>query len=129
MRYIILLLIIVPALEISLLILSGNTIGVWPTIVLIITTGVLGAWLAKSQGLKAITAAQAQMSIGQIPGESIVDGLCILVGGVLLLTPGFVTDAVGFIFLFPSSRKFVKRWVKKWLEYAIRNGKFIILRR
>lgn len=129
MRFLILLLIIVPAFEIGLLILSGNTLGIVPTILLIIATGILGAWLAKSQGLKTLTDAQSQMNRGQLPGESILDGLCILVGGILLLTPGFITDVTGLFLLLPSTRKVFKIWLKQWLENRINSGQFYFIRR
>lgn len=120
MRYILLLLIIVPAAEIGVLLLSGNTIGLWPTLAIIIFTGVLGAYLAKKQGLETIRKVQEQLRYGQMPGEAILDGACILVGGTLLLTPGFITDAIGFSLLAPPARKFYKRilliWFRKWMD-------------
>lgn len=128
MRLLILLLIIIPALEISILIFSGNTIGLLPTILLMIATGFIGAWLAKTQGLKAFADAQLQMSRGQLPGESILDGLCILVGGIFLLTPGFITDILGIVLLLPATRIFFKKALKKGLEKKLRNGQFYIFR-
>lgn len=128
-RIFLLLLIIVPALEIGLLILSGNTLGIWPTIILIILTGIIGAWLARKQGLETIRAAQEQMRSMQIPGEAILDGLCILVGGVVLLTPGFITDALGFFMLIPTTRSIIKIWLRKIIKRLIDNGNFYIIRR
>ena len=69
------------------------------------------------------------MQTGQMPGEAILDGLCILVGGVVLLTPGFITDAVGFLLLIPATRKPFKRWIKKFLERRMNNGQFMFIRR
>ncbi|WP_458412244.1 FxsA family protein [Schinkia sp. CFF1] len=128
MRLLISLLIIVPALEISIFIVSGNTIGFIPTITLIIATGFIGAWLAKRQGLLAVREAQMLMANGQLPGESILDGLCILVGGIFLLTPGFISDALGLLLLIPKTRLFFKKYIKIWLEKKLRNGQFIIFR-
>lgn len=120
MRYILLLLIIVPAAEIGVLLLSGNTIGLWPTLTIIIFTGILGAYLAKKQGLETIRKMQEQLRYGQMPGDTILDGVCILVGGTLLLTPGFITDAVGFTLLAPPTRRLYKRilltGIRKWME-------------
>ena len=110
MRYLMLLIILVPAADIGVLLFSGKTLGVIPTLILIILTGVLGAYLAKKQGLETIRKAQAQLRSGQIPQESVLDGICILVGGTLLLTPGFITDILGFLLLIP----FTRRWFK-WL--------------
>ncbi|CAM3522639.1 FxsA family protein [Cytobacillus oceanisediminis] len=128
MRYILLLLIIVPAAEIGVLLLSGNTIGLWPTLIIIIFTGILGAYLAKKQGLETIRKMQEQLRYGQMPGDTILDGVCILVGGTLLLTPGFITDAVGFTLLAPPTRGLYKRIlltvIRKWME----KGTITILR-
>lgn len=108
MRYLVLLIILIPAADIGLLLFSGKTIGVFPTLSLIILTGVLGAYLAKSQGLETIRKAQEQLRYGQLPGDAVLDGICILVGGTLLLTPGFITDILGFLMLLPFTRRFFK---------------------
>ncbi|PLR68389.1 MULTISPECIES: FxsA family protein [Bacillaceae] len=128
MRYLLPFLIIIPACEIGILLFSGKTIGIIPTILLIIATGIAGAWLAKKQGLEAIRKVQQEMSFGKIPGESILDGLCILVGGLLLLTPGFVTDLTGFILLIPATRKFVKPLLQKAISKSIDQNRFKIIR-
>ncbi|UCZ52259.1 membrane protein FxsA [Bacillus shivajii] len=120
-----LLLIVVPALEIGVLILSGNTIGVIPTILLIILTGVLGAALAKREGLNAIRTAQMQASQGQMPSGIILDGICILVGGVVLLTPGFITDALGFFLLIPQTRATLKGFLSRIIEKMMKSGNVI----
>lgn len=128
MRYILLLLIIVPALEIGLLVLSGQAFGLIPTVLLIITTGILGAYLAKKQGMETLRKAQQNMQYGQLPGDAIIDGLCILVGGVVLLTPGFITDAIGFLLLLPPTRKMFKPFIYKLFKRWINNGNVIIYR-
>ncbi|MDX8363951.1 FxsA family protein [Cytobacillus sp. Hm23] len=122
------LIIIVPALEIGLLILSGNTLGIFPTIVLIILTGVLGAWLAKKQGMETLRNFQQQVSYGRPPGDAIIDGLCILVGGVVLLTPGFITDAIGFMLLIPLTRNILKPFLLKIIKRMIDRGSITIIR-
>ena len=129
LKLLILLLIVVPALEIAVLVLSGNTIGILWTVILVITTGILGAWLAKKEGLQTIRLAQLQLQQGQIPSGVILDGLCILVGGVVLLTPGFITDALGFFLLFPATRAIVKAFLQKIFHRLIQNGSVIIYRR
>ncbi len=128
MRYILLLLIIVPALEIGLLVLSGQAIGLPSTVLLIISTGILGAYLAKKQGIETLRKAQQDMQYGQLPGDAIIDGLCILVGGVVLLTPGFITDAIGFMLLLPTTRKLFKPFIYKLFKRWINNGNVIIYR-
>lgn len=128
-RILLALIIIVPALEIGLLILSGKTLGLIPTVLLIISTGVLGAWLAKKQGLRTIQQAQFQIQRGQMPGDMIIDGLSILVGGVVLLTPGFITDAIGFILLFPRTRSLIKPFILKLIRDMINRNTITIIRR
>jgi UPF0716 protein FxsA len=129
LKIFILLLIVVPALEIGVLVLSGNTIGIPWTILLVIFTGVLGAWLAKREGLHTIRLAQLQLQQGQIPSGVILDGLCILVGGVVLLTPGFITDALGFFLLFPSTRAIAKGFFQKLFNRMLQNGSIIFINR
>lgn len=128
MRYLALLIIIIPAIDIGVLLVSGKTLGVFPTIALIIVTGVVGAYLAKREGLQTIKRAQEQLAYGQIPGESVLDGICILIGGTLLLTPGFITDVVGFLLLFPPSRKPFKYFMIKALRKRIERGTMKIIR-
>ncbi|KPL60909.1 FxsA family protein [Rossellomorea vietnamensis] len=128
MRYMLLLLIIIPALEIGLLVLSGQAIGLVPTVLLIITTGILGAYLAKKQGIETIRKAQRDMQYGQMPGDAIMDGICILVGGVVLLTPGFITDALGFLLLLPATRRMFKPFFYRLFKRWINKGNVIIYR-
>lgn len=129
LKLFILLLIVVPALEIGVLVLSGNTIGIPWTILLVIFTGVLGAWLAKKEGLQTIRLAQLQLQQGQIPSGVILDGLCILVGGVVLLTPGFITDAIGFFLLVPNTRAIAKAFFQKIFNRMLQNGSIIFINR
>jgi UPF0716 protein FxsA len=128
MRYILLLMIIIPAAEIGVLLLSGNTIGVWPTLAVILLTGVLGAFLAKRQGLETIRKVQEQLRFGQMPGDAILDGACILIGGILLLAPGFITDALGFILLLPPARKVLKNLLYQGLKKWMNKGTITIIR-
>ncbi|WP_070120523.1 FxsA family protein [Bacillus marinisedimentorum] len=128
-RYILAFIIIVPALEIWLLVLAGNKIGPIPTVLLIILTGFLGAWLARRQGLETLQKAQLEMQSYQLPGDRILDGIMILVGGVVLLTPGFITDAIGFFLLFPQSRSLVKPFLIRWLRNMMNNGNITFYRR
>lgn len=129
LKILILLLIIVPALEIFVLVLSGNVIGIWWTIFLVIFTGVLGAWLAKREGLHTIRLAQLQLQQGQIPSGILMDGICILVGGVVLLTPGFITDAFGFFLLIPQTRSIAKAFFQRIFDRMIQSGSIIFINR
>ncbi|MFJ5716733.1 FxsA family protein [Neobacillus sp. NPDC093127] len=128
MRYLFILIIAIPAAEIGLLLFSGKTIGVWPTLLLIILTGVIGAYLAKREGLQTIRKAQAQLQNGQIPGEAVLDGICILAGGILLLLPGFITDISGFLMLFPPTRRVFKFFMINSLRKRIQRGNIKIIK-
>ncbi|WHZ01987.1 FxsA family protein [Neobacillus sp. YX16] len=128
MRYLALLIIVIPAIDIGVLLLSGKTIGFLPTIAFIILTGVVGAYLAKREGLQTIKRVQEQLSYGQIPGESLLDGICILIGATLLLTPGFITDLFGFLLLFPPTRKPFKFLMIKALRKRIEKGNIKIIK-
>src|SRR5688572_9802558 len=88
----VLLLTFVPLAELALLIALGRAIGLVPTLVLCALTGFVGAWLARSQGTRVLLAAQQALGQGRLPAEQILDGAAILTGGILLLTPGFLTD-------------------------------------
>ncbi len=107
---------VVPLIELALLIKLGNRIGLWPTIFIVIATGVLGAALARSQGTQVIGAIRAEVAEGRPPTESLINGLLVLLGGVVLLTPGLLTDLLGFSFLIP----FTRSWFKKKLQSRLR---------
>ncbi|WML45635.1 FxsA family protein [Neobacillus sp. PS3-40] len=128
MRYLFLLIILVPAADIGLLLFSGKTLGVIPTVTFIILTGVIGAYFAKKQGLQTIRKAQEQLRFGEIPGEAILDGICILVGATLLITPGFITDFLGFLLLFPFTRRFFKLIMKSSFRRRINRGNIKIIK-
>ena len=99
---------VVPLVELALLIKLGGAVGLWPTVFLVIATGALGAALAKSQGTRTVWTIRREMAEGKPPGESLVNGLLILVGGVVLLTPGLLTDVLGFCLLVPATRKWFR---------------------
>ncbi|MBN6188012.1 membrane protein FxsA [Aneurinibacillus sp. BA2021] len=122
MRMLIALLLIVPTLEIWFLIAAGNGIGWIPTLLLCLFTGVAGAWLAKRQGLQIFQLAQMQLSRGEIPGETLLDGICVFAGGLFLLTPGFFSDLLGFLLLIPYTRSIAKLFMKRWLYRRIQTG-------
>jgi len=114
--------VIVPVTELYILIEVGKKIGSLTTIVIIIFTGILGAYLVKNQGFMILKKIQNDLNDGIMPGDSLIQGAIILAGGILLLTPGFVTDIVGFIFLIPVSRNVVKKYLLKWLKGKIKEG-------
>ena len=113
----------VPLVELALLIKLGNAIGLWPTIFIVIATGVLGAALARSQGTRVISAIRAEVAEGRPPTESLLNGLMVLAGGVVLLTPGLLTDLLGFSLLIPFTRNWFRRKLSSRLrKYAERNS-------
>lgn len=104
---------LIPALEIYILITVGNTIGALNTLIVIILTGVAGAYLAKLEGMYTLFKIQTNLQQGIMPAEELIDALIILVAGIVLLTPGFLTDITGLLLLIPQVRFFVKRWLRK----------------
>ncbi len=99
---------IVPAVELYLLIKIGSLIGPFTTLMIIIITGAAGASLAKFEGRKSIYKIQKSLESGKLPGNEMVSGIMIFIGGVLLLTPGFLTDIIGLTFLIPGTRNLWK---------------------
>ncbi|MDE0583724.1 FxsA family protein [Planococcus sp. A6] len=126
MKWIFLALVIVPTLELAILIWAGGQIGFFWTLALIVTTGLLGAILAKRQGLKAIRDIQSSMNQMQPPGDRLIGAAFILVGGTLLLTPGFISDAVGFSLLFTPTQKLYKPLVYRMLQKKMKNTRIIV---
>lgn len=95
---------VVPIIEIYLLIQVGQVIGAGWTIFLVVLTAVIGVWLLRIQGLSTLTRAQRKLQENELPANEILEGMGLVVAGALLLTPGFFTDAVGFLLLLPPTR-------------------------
>lgn len=112
----------VPLLELVILIQLGRLIGLWPTLGIVAGTGVVGASLARSQGVRTWRAFQREVAAGRMPGREIFDGVAILAGGALLLTPGIVTDLAGFLLLVPATRALIRRRAARALERRIAEG-------
>lgn len=102
-------LLVVPIVEIFVIIQVGQVIGGWPTVALLIAESALGAWLVKREGRRAWNALQTSLQTGKLPGRELTDGALVLIGGTLLLTPGFVTDIFGFFFVLPFTRPLARR--------------------
>ena len=107
---------VVPLLELFLLVKLGTVIGIGPTVLIVIFTGVLGAWLARWQGLGVLRRLSEDMAGGRLPTNALIDGLLILIAGAVLLTPGLITDALGFLLLVPQGRAMVRKAVAARLE-------------
>ena len=107
---------IVPALELALLVKIGSAIGVMNTILIVVLTAIVGAYLVRLEGLGVMERMQKTMHAGEFPGDELINGALILIAGALLLTPGFFTDILGFLFVFSYSREIIKKIVKKYLK-------------
>ena len=122
MGRLLLLFIVVPVVELVLLIEIGQRIGTLTTIGLIIGTGVVGASLARQQGINTLARLRTDLDAGRLPAQAIVDGVLILVAAALLVTPGVLTDLFGFFCLIPSCRRLLTRTMKRRFERAVRAG-------
>ncbi|MCH9686419.1 MAG: FxsA family protein [Deltaproteobacteria bacterium] len=116
---------VVPVVELYLLITIGQTLGAELTIGLVLVTGLLGASLAKREGGRVLRNWQGAMARGEMPKEGVVSSLLVLVGGVLLVTPGVVTDATGLLLLIPWTRRWVAAFVRKRMEHRIQVHSFV----
>lgn len=109
----------VPVIEIALFIEIGGWIGLWPTIGVVIMTAFAGTTLLRLQGLAVLQRVQESVARNEIPVEEVFTGLCLLVAGALLLTPGFFTDALGFLMFVPSFREIARMGVWRWLAQRV----------
>lgn len=127
-RILVVIMVVVPALEIWGLLAVGKLIGGWQTFALILLTGFIGAFLAKREGRRVWREAQLDMANGRVPAQSIMDGICVFAGGLLLLTPGFLTDIVGFTLVLPFTRMYYRYWLGRFISNRIQNGSIQFLR-
>lgn len=127
-KYLLLLLILFPAVEISLFLISSKIIGILPTMLMIVITSALGAYFARKQGIEAFQKVQRDLQYGKMPGVTIVDGFCILIGGLLLLIPGFLSDIIGALLLIPMTRKQIKPLFERWLRNMSNRSRYTIIR-
>ncbi len=112
-------LLVVPIVEIYVIIQVGQVIGGWPTVALLIVESAFGAWLIKREGRRAWAALNSAFETGKMPGRELADGALVLIGGTLLLTPGFVTDIFGFFFVLPFTRPLARRALTAFLGRRI----------
>jgi len=123
--YLFLLFTIVPTLELIFIIKVGAQIGAINTIVLLVMIGAAGAYMAQMQGFQVLNSIQRNLEKGILPTEDMLDGLLILCGGVLLLTPGFLTDVIGLLFLFPATRALLKILLKRKFQRMVQKGEIL----
>lgn len=114
--------VVVPLVELMILIEVGQRVGLLPTLALVVTTGVTGAWLARMEGLRTLLQFREDLSQGKLPGQAIMDGVAILIGAAFLLTPGILTDLVGFSLLVPFTRRALQRQVQSRLQRGLTDG-------
>lgn len=112
----------IPLLELFLLLRVGQSVGVLPTVGLVVLTGVVGGLLARYEGLRVLWEARRRLERGELPSQALADGLAVFCGGALLLTPGFFTDALGLALLLPPSRRFIKKAVANWARNRFNRG-------
>ncbi len=117
-----LLFVLTPLVELAILVYLGTIIGAWYTILIVVATGVLGAFMARNQGLAAISRIRGSIERGIMPSNEIFDGALIVVGGLLLLTPGVITDVIGFAMLVPQTRRIIGRWLRSLIRRRIQRG-------
>ena len=117
---------LIPVVELIVLIEIGREFGILSTLVLILTTGVLGAYLAASQGLLVLRQIQKEMSEGRLPAVVLLDGAIILIAGLVLLTPGIVTDAIGFFCLIPTCRQIIRKFLFNRLYKAFKKNEISV---
>jgi UPF0716 protein FxsA len=122
-----LLFVLVPVVELMLLIRMGQWLGFWPTVAFVVVTGWAGATLARLEGLRVLARFQQELAMGRIPGQAILDGAAVLMGGAFLLAPGVLTDLTGLALLFPPTRRIIQRWVRKRLEKGIMSGSIRVM--
>jgi len=115
-------------IELYLLIQVGSVIGGFNTILLVIISGFLGAWLARMEGMNTLVRVRTNMQQGIMPTEDLLDGLIILIAGIVLITPGLLTDAMGLTLLWPVSRNAFKRFLRKKFDEWTSNNTIDITR-
>lgn len=126
MKWLILAFIVIPTAELALLIYSGQLFGFFPTISIILITGIGGAYLAKKQGMKAWQELRSRMNTMETPGNALIDSVCIFFGGLLLIMPGFITDITGFFLLFSWPRNLIRPFILRWIYKKMKNGQIVM---
>jgi UPF0716 protein FxsA len=118
------LLLVVPVLEIAVIVAVGRIIGGWQTLLLLVLESLLGAWLVRREGARAWSALTTALNTGRMPSRELADAALVLVGGTLLLTPGFVTDVVGFFLILPMTRPLARGVLEKVVARRLLGGFF-----
>ncbi|CAM4117300.1 FxsA family protein [Paenibacillus alkaliterrae] len=125
-RWLLAVIIVLPFLELWGILQVGNWLGGWTAFLILMIMGLAGAFLSLAEGRKVWSEAQHQLQLGQIPGRSLLDGICVVAGGLLLLLPGFFSDILGITLLLPATRTFYRQLMLQWIEKRMRGGHFKI---
>ena len=120
--YLLLLFTIVPLVELSLLVWIGGKTEWWVPVLMVLASGVAGAALARWQGWRALERIRADLQQGRLPADALIDGVLILAGGILLVTPGVLTDLFALVLLFPVTRTHFKRWLRRRFDRMVASG-------
>jgi len=107
---------VVPVAELALIIHVGRRIGTWNTVTVVLLTAIIGAYMVRLEGLGVMARLQENLAHGQFPRDELIDGALVLVAGALLLTPGFITDGIGFLFVFPPTRAGIRGQLVRYLK-------------
>lgn len=117
--WLLLLFVVVPAVELMLILEVGSRIGALATLLVIVLTGIAGVTLARVEGLAVLTRIRQATAEGRMPADEVVEGVLILMAAAMLLTPGFLTDAFGFLVLIPFTRPLFRRLAMRWIRVRI----------
>lgn len=124
--WLVLLFVVLPVVELTLLVLIGRWVGIGPTVLIVVGTGLIGGAFARREGLRVLRRARDAWAHGRAPDEGLFGALLVLVGGILLVTPGVITDAIGLALLVPPTRRGVARAARRWFDRQVRRGKIIV---
>ena len=111
-----------PLLELFVLLKVGAAIGLLNTIILVIATAIVGAYYAKREGIQTLSRIRRQLAMGVLPADELIDGVLILAAALMLVTPGLITDTLGFCLLIPFTRRYIRELVKQWMNNRINHG-------
>lgn len=115
--------VLVPIIELAVILEVGRSLGVWPTVIILLADSLLGAVLVRREGRRAWSAFRRALEQGRWPGDEVTQGALVLIGGALLLTPGFVTDAAGLLAVLPPTRALASRLIRRRLRPAPLRGR------
>ncbi|PTL77848.1 FxsA family protein [Vitiosangium sp. GDMCC 1.1324] len=121
-KYLFLAFVVVPFVDLYLLLAIGREVGLWPTVGLVLASGLFGSFLARKEGVRVLRRWQESVAQGLVPQEGLLSGVLVLAGGVLLVIPGVLTDVAGLVLLFPPTRRLVARMVRRRLERGMAEG-------